>query len=67
MLDPIIINYKLTKIVSVTYYRVQQYPVKSIYNNSFVLNDPQKVLNLNVWLEFSFLGLTVVLTFGFEP
>ena len=33
MLDPIIISYKLTTIVSVTYYRIQQYPVKSIYNN----------------------------------
>ena len=32
MPDPIIISYKLTTIVSVTYYRIQQYPVKYIYN-----------------------------------
>ena len=32
MLDPIIISYKLTTIVWVTYYRIQQYPVKYIYN-----------------------------------
>ena len=32
MLDLIIISYKLTKIVSVTYYRIEQYPVKYIYN-----------------------------------
>ena len=32
MLDPIIISYKLTTIVSVTFYKIQQYPVKYIYN-----------------------------------
>ena len=32
MLDPIITSYKLTTIVSVTYNRIQQYPVKYIYN-----------------------------------
>ena len=33
MLDLIIISYKLTTNVSVTYYRIQQYPVKYIYNS----------------------------------
>ena len=32
MLDPIIISYKLTTNVSVTYYRIQQYPVDNTYN-----------------------------------
>ena len=32
MLDPIIIGYKLTENMSVIYYRIQQYPVKYIYN-----------------------------------
>ena len=32
MLDPIITSYQLTTIVSVTYNRIQQYPVKYIYN-----------------------------------
>ena len=31
MLDLIITSYKLTTIVSVTYNRIQQYPVKYIY------------------------------------
>ena len=34
MLDPIKISYKLTTNVSVTYYRVQKYPVNTIYNNA---------------------------------
>ena len=33
MLDPIIISYKLTINLSVTYSRIQQYPVKYIYNS----------------------------------
>ena len=32
MLDPIIISYKLTANVSVTYYIIQQYPINTIYN-----------------------------------
>ena len=32
MLDPIIISYKLTTNVSVTFYRIQQYPVDNTYN-----------------------------------
>ena len=32
MQDPIIISYKLTTNVSVTYYGIQQYPVSTIYN-----------------------------------
>ena len=35
MLDPIIISYKLTLNMSVTYYRILQYPVNTTYNNSF--------------------------------
>ena len=31
-LDPILISYKLTTNVSVTYKRIQQYPVNTIYN-----------------------------------
>ena len=34
MLDPIIISYKHTINVSVTYYQIQQYPVNTIYNKA---------------------------------
>ena len=34
MLDPIKISYKLTTNMSVTYYRIQQYPVNTFYNKT---------------------------------
>ena len=34
MLDPIINSYRLTINMSVTYYRIQQYPLKYIYNKN---------------------------------
>ena len=45
MLDPIIISYKLTTNMSVIYYRIQQYPVKYIYNKlvKYIYN------KLNAW------------------
>ena len=53
MLDPIITSYKLTTIVSVTYNKIQQYPVRYIYNTLPVLRDGfQMQSEVNVHIHF---------------
>ena len=62
MLYPIIISYKLTANVSVTYYRIQQYPVKYIYNTYVPLNVSKGTFKSKVrllWLVKTMLTFTV--------